>query len=343
MKSYALNVEKEDRYYSLYFDGEKFVVLGSDIEKTSFALIVCEYFTIVISVITIYGLLIVSKFKLFRHIGVVISDISIPCVALMTYIIIKDIVSYNQAVDKTAQWYFAFPIPVVFPLCSVVNLIFSIVVVVINKEFPLPSLLRIAHFHCCFKNTLVKGILQVLLVFSLTSVAVLVGFHFIWLILAFSAYPVRSIASQAFIIPFLSISITIYFAVDVVANAPGLLRKMGNKLKRFAFSLLVGLLAVPFIVGLFGVLYYYSQALVEVNESENNPFKTVIAGLAPTAVAALVAWSGRRVLKTYTNVSGNNDDDAKDSQKEIDLKNLAGKDYLNKSNESNEDENMLDP
>ena len=310
LKSYALDyTTKEDRYYSLYFDGEQFVVLGNDVHGTTLALIVCEYFGTLGSLITIYTLLLLTKLDAFRSIRVIFSEVSVPCVAAMLFIVIKDIVSYCQAVDKTSEWSYAFPIPFVFPICSIINIVLSIAtVVIINKEFPLPGLLNSVHVHCCCENMIAKGVLQIILVFSLISTAILFGFHFVWVILAFSAYPIRSIASQAFIIPVIFILTTVYFVIDAVIGygAPHLLKKLRNKnfLSRFVLYILMGILALPFTIGLFGVLYFYSQVLVEVNESENNPFKTVIAGLTPTAIAALAAWSGRKILKTYAVVKG---------------------------------------
>lgn len=312
LKSYAVGNLETDHYYSLYFDEDKgmFVVLGNDVRGTTYALIICEYMAAFGAMVALYTLLLVSRFKVFSGISKVFSDLSTSCFVLLIVMIIKDLISYRESYDSSSStWYYTFPLPVVIPVWSVVNLVLSILVVIfIGKEFPLPGLLRFFYNHCCHKSKYVKGCLQVILVFSIAGVVLLVAFHFVWILLAFSAYPVRSIASQAFTIPLLVGMLTIFFLVDTVSSAPGLrLREAQSRLKRIGFSVVLSLMGIPIIIGLFGTLYFYSQALVKVNETENNPIKTVIAGLAPTIVAALLAWFTRKTL-LYFDTNKDNDD-----------------------------------
>lgn len=51
-----------------------------------------------------------------------------------------------------------------------------------------------------------------------------------------------------------------------------------------------------------GILYYYSQVLVDVNDSQNYPIKTIIAGLVPTLVTTIGALVLRNTLKAYKSV-----------------------------------------
>ena len=260
-------------------------------------MIAFEYLAAIGSVIVLYVLLLLMKRNFFNNIRTFFSGISTPCFILMLVMLIKDIIAYSEAyAGSTWVWYYTFPLPVVFPLWSVANLAFSILVVIfIGKEFPLPGILTFIHVHWCLKNNkYAKHVLQVILVFSITSVALLVSFHFLWILLAFSAYPTRSVASQAFTIPLLSLTLTLFYVIDTLAKAPGLLREAENKLKKIAFGAALSVMAVPIIIGLSGVLYYYSQALIKINEAENNPIKTIIAGLAPTLIAALLVWAARK-------------------------------------------------
>lgn len=299
LKSYAVSSIEMDHYYALYYDKEqeKYVVYGNNLRGTTRALIAFEYLAAVGSVIAFYILLLLTRFSLFQKIGEFFSTISTSCVILMLVMLIKDLISYSEAYSSsTVAWYYTFPLPVVFLLWSIANITFSVLVVMfIGREFPLPGMLNFIHMHWCFKKSkAVKRLLQVILVFSITSVALLVAFHFVWILLAFSAYPIRSIASQAFTIPLLSLILSLFYLADTLAKAPGLLRQAGNKLKKFVFAAALLAMAVPIIIGLSGVLYYYSQALIKINETENNPIKTIIAGLAPTVVAALLAWTARK-------------------------------------------------
>ena len=314
LKSYAVGSQEKERYYSLYFDEQTFIVIGNSVHGTTNALVICEYFASVGSLIVIYIALLLSKSTLFSRVGKFLSDISIPCFAVKLTILIKDILSYHKSFHYTSEWLRSFPIPIVFPVCAIINLVLSVLVVkVISEHFPLPGLLNFCYIYCCNKNKYIKVILQSFLIFSITSVAVLVAFHFAWVLLAFSAYPVRSIASQAFIVPFLSLILTAFFIIDSIASTPALLRQMKSKA---TFSLVIASLTIPFIIAIFGVLYYYSQVLVEVNDSENSPIKTVIGGATPTVVAAIFAWTGRKIIKAYVEVnqkSPQNDNKSRDN------------------------------
>ena len=319
LKSYAVGSQEKERYYSLYFNEQTFVVIGNNVHGTTNALVICEYFASVGSLVVIYIALLLSKSTLFSRVGKFFSDISIPCFAVMLTILIKDILSYHKSFHYTSEWLRSFPIPIVFPVCATINFALSILVVkVISKHFPLPGLLNFCYIYCCCKNKkFIKATLQCLLIFSITSVAVLVTFHFAWVLLAFSAYPVRSIASQAFIVPFLSLVLTAFFIIDSIASTPALLRQMKSKV---TFSLVIAFLTIPFIIAVFGVLYFYSKVLIEVNDSENSPIKTVIGGATPTVVAAIFAWTGRKIMKTYIEVnqkSSQNDNKSTDNDVKI--------------------------
>ena len=45
-----------------------------------------------------------------------------------------------------------------------------------------------------------------------------------------------------------------------------------------------------FIITLLGVLYYYSQTLIEIIDIESSPLNTLIAGAIPAMAAGLFLW-----------------------------------------------------
>ena len=215
----------------------------------------------------------------------------------------------------------AFPIPYVFPIFALFNGIGSaIVTAIIKDKFAVPAALRFFYTNIGIKGRFYNSVVQAVLIFSITSFTVLVTFHFAWVVLAFAAYPVRSLASQAFTIPFLVISFAVYFTINYVLSFPTVVFRFKQRSKKIAVALVSALLTVPFLIALLGVLFYYSHILVEVNDSLNYPVKTVIASLVPTVITGLCAWAFRNTLKAY----------AKVTEKEAETSNI-------RSNESNVD------
>ena len=253
------------------------------------------------SLLIVYTLLILCRYKTFSPLRKTMSDISVPCMVFSLMIFIKDVQSYTKSFRYVSlEWYRSFPIPYVFLVCSLINGFMSILVAVsIGPNFPIPSLLKLLYTNIGFKGRFYHSIVQVVLFFSIASFTVLVTFHFAWVVLAFSAYPVRSLASQAFTLPLLFIAILLYFGIDHIVSSPTLVFKIKERLKRILFTVVISVLTIPFLIALLGVLYYYSQVLIEVNDSENYPIKTVIGGLVPTIVTVLVTWTFRNALKAY--------------------------------------------
>ena len=235
------------------------------------------------------------------------SDVSVPCFVFTLTILVRDILSYTRSFRYvSSEWNVAFPIPYVYPIFAMINIIVaSIVVAVIGTKFPVPALLELFYTNIGLKGRFYYSVVQVILVFSITSFTVLITFHFAWVVLAFAAYPVRSLASQAFTIPFLVISFAIYFAATYVLSYPTVVLKVKEKTQRLAVAFVTGILTMPFIIALLGVLYYYSQVLIDVNDSQNYPIKTVIGGLVPTLITALGAWALRNTLKAWTSMIDN--------------------------------------
>ena len=279
---------------------------------------------------------------MFSPIQKVFSDISVPCLVFTAVIFGKDAYYYNKSFQYvTSEWLRSFPMPIIFPVCSFINLILSIItVVIIGHKFPLPGLLDLFYSNISCRSKFYRSCIQVIMIFSISSFAVLLTFHFAWVVLAFSAYPIRCIASQAFILPFISITLAIYFAIDYVASSPRLILNMKYKLKRIVFTLVIAFLMVPFIIALLGVLYYYSQVLIEVNDSESSPVKTIIGGLVPTVVTAFVAWTGKNAVKAYIEV--NKDAEPFDTHSNVTMKEDSGVEQLELRRYKTDDEEATD-
>ena len=125
-----------------------------------------------------------------------------------------------------------------------------------------------------------------------------------------------------------------------MASSPRLILNMKYKLKRIVFTLVIALLMVPFIIALLGVLYYYSQVLIEVNDSESSPVKTIIGGLVPTVVTAFVAWTGKNAVKAYIEV--NKDAEPFDKHSNITMKEDSGVEQLELMRYETDDEEATD-
>ena len=69
--------------------------------------------------------------------------------------------------------------------------------------------------------------------------------------------------------------------------------------RKLAFALIVSILIFPLLGCIFGVLCFYSKAITDVNDSENNPLKTVIAAAIPTLLIGLVTYIGGKVFHSY--------------------------------------------
>ena len=134
------------------------------------------------------------------------------------------------------------------------------------------------------------GCVKVVLIFSVTSIAILGVFHVAWVVLAFSSYPVRSIASQAFITPFVIVLFVVLMVMDYSARSQSTNNLSTGEICRLFF---IFAMCAPLVVTFLGVLYFYSQALVDVNDSENNPFKSVLAAVTPAIIAAVIVWMAR--------------------------------------------------
>ncbi len=289
----------------MYFNSEKFVVLGNSVRSSTSALVICEYFASSGAVLVIYTILFLCKYELFSSLSRALSYISVPCLVATLTIFIKDIYSYSVSFRYVStEWYLAFPMPYVFPIFSLINIVISIIItILIGPKFPIPALLKFFCGNIGLKGRFYNLLIQTVLVFSITSCTVLVTFHFAWVVLAFSAYPVRCLASQAFTIPFIVTVFAIYFAINYIVSSPTVVFQIRERSKRIAITLVLALLTVPFLIALLGVLYYYSKVLIDVNDSQNYPIKTVIGGLVPTVVTALVAWAFRNAITAYTAVA----------------------------------------
>ena len=299
----------------MYFNNEKFVVLGNSIRSSTSALVICEYFASGGALLVIYTILMLCRYELFYPMSRVMSYVSVPCLVATITILIKDIYSYTESFRYVSvEWNLAFPMPYVFPIFAIVNCVMSIIMTIfIGPKFPVPALLKLCCMNIGLKGRFYNSVIQTVLVFSITSCTVLITFHFAWVVLAFSAYPVRSLASQAFTIPFLVISFAIYFAINYMVSFPTAMFLIKERSKRIAITLVSAFLTVPFLIALMGVLYYYSRVLIDVNDSQNYPIKTVIGGLLPTVVTAFAAWAFRNTIKAYTAVL---DDKEKRNSKE---------------------------
>ena len=276
------------------------------------------------------------------------------------------------------EWLKSLPVPVIFPVFSVANLIVSIIIIAIvttiedkkknggeesrmrieegresypltenkdggeqktitnkgseNKDkeresFPVPSIFQFlffSHDHCPKVMKGFKKCIQVILLFSITSFVFVITFHFIWVALGFSAYPIRSIASLGFVLPITFISVTVFFIIEIIAmileekyrddKACKVVKWIDDKLgiriehldmkdvigkPKLAFALVVGILVFPLLGCIFGVLYYYSRAIIDVNDSENNPLKTVIAAAIPTLLIGWFTYIGGKVFHYF--------------------------------------------
>ena len=315
LKSYAVGTDETSRYYSLYFDDEVFITLNSFAGDSASALVAFEYVASVGWLIVIYVFLFLgARREELKRIFEFFSQVSPPCVAAMLAIVIYDINSYATEFEySTSEWLTAFPIPVVFAAFSLVNLPLAIAVVVFHgKNFPLPGLMKLVFKMCTSKcgrgdKKIWSGIVKVILIFSVTSVGILSVFHVVWVVLAFSAYPVRAIASQAFTIPFVIFIFLFFMFIDYVASSEVLIKQATSKSGKICLIVVIIGMVAPFTVALLGVFYYYSQALVDVNDSENNPIKTIIAGVTPVMAATFCLWLVRSALKGIEDVTNNRD------------------------------------
>lgn len=301
LKTFTVHDKQTEYYYSMYFNDEKFIVLGNSVRDSTFALVLCEYFACVGALVVIYTVLVLCKYESFAPFRKTLSDISIPCLVFSLAILIKDIYSYSVSFQYVStEWYRAFPIPIVVPLFAVFNTFISIIVtIIIGPNFQIPLMLSSLASVLCLKGKFYNSIIQVILIFSIALFAVLATFHFTWVILAFSSYPVRCLASQAFTVPLILIVIIVYTIINYVLSSPTIVLEIKKKSKRIAVTLISIFLMVPFLIALMGILYYYSQVLIDVNDSQNYPIKTIIAGLVPTVVTTLGALVLRNTLKAF--------------------------------------------
>ena len=354
LKSYSVGTDETDRFYAQYFDGKNFIVIGSDIRETTTSLLVFEYLGAIGFATAIYVMLIFSalNFENIKYVGWFLSEISLPCLGLSIAILANNINYYNNSMQYTdSEWLRALPAPVIFPVFSVVNLIIAIIVITFitikekegEESFPLPSIIEslcFSHDHCPLLMIAIKRCIQVILLYSITLFVALIAFHFVWVTLAISAYPSRSIASLAFVFPFISISLIVCFFIEVTAmafeyrfdpegdpnhendkahkviefidsklkmNFAGYLRHRqqtktshsSNPKKKLIFIIVVIIIILPLLVAVFGGLYFYSQALVDVNDAENNPFKTVIAAVIPSLLIGWLTYIVGKLFHTF--------------------------------------------
>ena len=389
LKSYSVGTDETDRFYAQYFDGDKFIVIGSDIRETTTLLLGFEYVGAIGFALVIYILLIFSAFDIenIEYIGYFLSEMSLPCLGFWITIVIYNTHYYRNSLQyRNSEWLKSLPVPVIFPVFSVVNLIISIIIIAVvtkiekkknkakyknggdkdgsgneqeeknftviplssmtgkrardtattnqaeNKEkeresFPVPSicqLLFFSHDHCPKVMNWFKKCIQVILLFSITSFVFVITFHFIWVALGFSAYPVRSIATLGSVLPIIFISVAVFFIIEIVAmileekykddKACKVVKWLDDKLgvktehldmkdvirkRKLAFALVVSILIFPLLGCIFGVLYFYSKAITDVNDSENNPLKTVIAAAIPTLLIGLFTYIGGKVFHSY--------------------------------------------
>ena len=341
LKSYSVGTDETDRFYAQYFDGKNFIVIGSNIRETTTSLLVFEYLGALGFATAIYVMLIFSalNFENIKYVGWFLSEISLPCLGLSIAILANNINYYNNSLQYTdSEWLRALPAPVIFPVFSVANLIIAIMVITFitikekkgEESFPLPSIIEsmcFSHDHCPLLMRAIKRCIQVILLYSITLFVALLAFHFVWVTLAISAYPSRSIASLAFVFPFISISLIVFFFIEVIAmafeyrwevdhpnhendKAHKVIEFIDGKLKmnfadhlrhrqgtktshssnpknKLKLIIVVIIIVLPLLVAVFGGLYFYSQALIDVNDAENNPFKTIIAAAIPSL---LIGW-----------------------------------------------------
>ena len=309
LKSYAVGTEETSRFYSLYFNDEVFVTLNRCTGNSASALVACQYAASIGWLVVMYTILFLSRYrKQLISIVCFFSQVSPPCVAVVVIIVVYDIHSYTTQYEySTSEWLRAFPIPIVFVMFSTVNLPLAVAVVVDDAgTFRLPGLMQLL-YNMWGSNKYSKvrevlfGCAKVVLIFSVTSIAILGVFHVAWVVLAFSSYPVRSIASQAFITPFVIVVFVVLMVMDYSARSQSTSNLSTGDTCRLFF---VFAMCTPLVTTFLGVLYFYSQALVDVNDSENNPFKSVLAAVTPAIIAAVIVWMARVAISKIEKEAG---------------------------------------
>ena len=95
-------------------------------------------------------------------------------------------------------------------------------------------------------------------------------------------------------------------------------------------------MCAPLVITLLGVLYFYSQALVDVNDSENNPFKSVLAAVTPAIIAAVIVWMARVAISKIEKEAGmhSSETDTEHYGAKISLGELSSSRSYNGDNES---------
>ena len=111
----------------------------------------------------VYALLFLATRR--DEVGRVLEFLSVaspPCVVGILAIVVYDIDSCaTEFENSTLEWLRAFPIPIIFAVCSAVNCQLAIVVVIVHKQFPLPELVKLILNICCSKCRRCKKVIAV--------------------------------------------------------------------------------------------------------------------------------------------------------------------------------------